>query len=1305
MRIFELNVESAGDFKKRQLNLSLSQGEVQLESSQVRVEIADLLFSEVTGLRGICRMIQQGKNPANAVKECGAYLYEKFLGKLIRKKLHNREKTLLKILEDKADKKVALIPWEILRDQENYLIKKDLVVTRSPQDIYQAPPPMKVAEQLRVLILASQPQDLESFAVNKEIDAVASIFDVFNIGMPIQVDVLTYGCTRERLVDFLESRPLYHILHYIGAAAKNKLIIENHEGISEPLYGDELVEIFTQIDQSPYLVVFSAPFPENSLWKDRRINPAERDFTESKRFDKSVGISYDLIQSGVTSAVLDFRLETEPYTLHTFLKEFYYQLIQQNLSVAKSFHSAQVVALDQMLDHWFYPALYGGDAVNSPFIFEKTEKPQKDKRIRLTDLVDISPPADFVGRYQQLSEVAKRLIYGNVQSLCLLGTEGLGKTALAARSYEIWKDEYDGVFFYRFFPGCTWEEFWLDLRLFAIRNRLVVNLSRAELEGRCSAERQEIFKDQILSLLATGRYLLILDDFQALLEHKDGQIVFKHESFEDLSQALLNPQNHFETLICSSAFPQYLSGEPWVVSVLPMEGLKYNDMPAFCEQALQTREFLGTLTADERNKFYQLFDGSPALLNLLEQWKAKKGWYKDLKSKSEPEKERENLWQLDVLMEKVSPDVKKLLSLLMRMRGEVFLPLLVEAFGVESEKKIEGFSVAKKMGFVQILKGRESFMPERIELASIIRAYYTKNPQDLEIFEREHQFYLKQYGKAAIDLGKKWIKEEEAESGYRLMLSAWNCLFGSGDYSAAATFLCEIQQPLLDNCLFELTQRMFSVLIDSIQDDRERIILLQRMGEILALEGRGEEREANYQKCLEIHRLQGNREEVVCDLYELGVIQIEQGFYDQALEHLQESEKISHALKLEEKKAEVLEKIAEVHRVKKNYTKAIDFYSQTLEIYTTYKNHLGMSVVLGNLSAVYHKIGDNLQSMELDSQKLEVDKTSNNLLGMTQTLLHMADLQMEMEKYEEAITVLNKCMALEKHLDDQTQTGETLLRISEIKRRQGHLEDALLYCRQSLETNQQLGHHPGLAANYLQLSGIYYDKKQPEEAIKYGGKSLDLYHEMSDKENVVVAALQLGEIYQGMNDYEQALTFYQQGLEIKQDEKEMEAIAHIQKLIASLYYLQGDVGLSLESYGQSLSIYKHLDRPEKIAEVLHQIATIHQEQGKLSEALELYEQSLAINREQENLLGVALTLGQIGRILEQQEKNCKAVGKYATALAIFRHLRSEYEELATEDLTNLKNRLPEMEYKWCVTAGLEEHASYLGNIEIEGKDF
>jgi tetratricopeptide (TPR) repeat protein len=1293
MQTFELNVDSAGDFKKRQLNLSLSQGEVQLESRQVKVEIADLLFSEVTGLRGICRMIQQGKNPSNAVKECGAYLYEKFLGKSIGKKLHTNEKTLLKILENKADKKIVLIPWEILRDQENYLIKKDLVVTRSPKDIYQTPSPMRVAEQLRILILASQPQDLEPLAVNKEIEAVVSIFDVFNIGMPIQVDVLTYGCTRERLMDFLENRSPYHILHYIGAAAKNKLIIENHDGVSEPLYGDELVEIFTQIDQSPYLVVFSAPFPENAVWKEKRINPSERDFPESKRFDKSVGISYDLIQSGATSAVLDFRLEIEPYTLHAFLKEFYYQLIQQNLSVAKSFHSAQVIALDQMLDHWFYPALYGGDAVNRPFIFEKNKNTQKDKKIRLTDLVDISSSADFVGRYPQLSEIAKRLIYGNVQSLCLLGADGLGKTDLAARTFEIWKNEYDGVFFYRFFPGCTLEEFWLDFRLFAIRNRLVVNLSRIELEGRSSSERQQILKDQILSLLATGRYLLILDDFQVLLEQRDAQVIFKQNSFEELFQGLLNPENRFETLICSSFFPQYLSDEPWTVSVLPMEGLKYNDMSVFCEQALHTREFLGALIADERNKFYRLFAGSPALLKFFEQWKAKKTWYKELKSKPESEEKQENLWQLFVLLEKVSPDVKKLLSLLMRMRGEVFLPLLMEAFGAESEKKIEGFSVAKKMGFAQVRRGRESFMPERIELASIIRAYYTKNPQDLEIFEREHQFYLKQYGKAAIDLGKKWIKEEEAENGYRLMLSAWDCLFGSGDFSAAATFLREIQQSLLDNCLFELTQRMFSVLIDSIQDDRERIILLRQMGGIQALEGKRQEREANYQKCLEIHRTQGNREEAACDLYELGVIQIEQGFYDKA------------ELKLEEKKAQVLVKIAEAHWAKKDFTKAIDFYSQALKIYTLYKNHLGMSIVLGNLSEIYHKLGDNLRSMELDSQKIEVDKTFNNLLGMTRTLLHMADLQMEMEKYEEAITVLNKSMALKKHLDDQTGIGETLLRISEIKRRQGRLKDALLYCRQSLETNQQLGHHPGLAANYLQLSCIYHDKRQPEEAVKYASKSLDLYNEISDKENVVVAALHLGEIYQGMSDYEQALTFYQQGLEIKQDEKEMGAIAHIQKLIASLYYLKGDVGLSLEHYGQSLSIYKHLDRLSKIAEVLHQIATIHQDQGKLSEALELYEQSLVINKEQENLSGVALTLGQIGRILEQQEKNCKAVGKYATSLAILRHLRSKYEELATEDLTNLKNQLPEMEYKWCVTAGLEEHAAYLENIEVEGKDF
>ncbi len=329
MQVFELKIDSAGEYDKRQLNLTLSQGEMQLESRQVKVDIGDLLFTEITGLRGICHMIQEGKNPSNALKECGIYLYEKLLGEPIGKRLLTGEKTLLRIIEDKADKKTVLIPWEVLRDQENYLIKKDLVVTRSPQDVFQpAPSQMRVSDTLRVLVIASQPRDIESLAVNKEIDAVVSVFDTFNIGMRIQVDVLTYGCTRERLMDLLENR--YHILHYIGASAKNKLIIEDHDGMSDPFYGDELVELLAAIDRPPYLVVLASPSQKNLLWEDKRLNHAERDSRNGNRFDRSVGISYDLAQSGAVSSVVDFRLEIDPHRLHTFQREFYYQLIQQN---------------------------------------------------------------------------------------------------------------------------------------------------------------------------------------------------------------------------------------------------------------------------------------------------------------------------------------------------------------------------------------------------------------------------------------------------------------------------------------------------------------------------------------------------------------------------------------------------------------------------------------------------------------------------------------------------------------------------------------------------------------------------------------------------------------------------------------------------------------------------------------------------------------------------------------------------------------------------------------------------------------
>jgi tetratricopeptide (TPR) repeat protein len=798
---------------------------------------------------------------------------------------------------------------------------------------------------------------------------------------------------------------------------------------------------------------------------------------------------------------------------------------------------------------------------------------------------------------------------------------------------------------------------------------------------------------------------MILDNFQTLLEPKGSDAIFKQGGFEELFKSLFSPGRRIETLICTSSFPGYLSGEPWNVSALPLGGIEFNDMPAFCEQSPQASEFLGKLDADGRSQFYQVFGGDPTLLKLFELWEAKKGWYEALKSHAEPDKERGNLSSFSLLFEKVPPEVKKLLSLLVKMNREIILDPLLSAFDAKKEGKIEGFSRAKKMGFLHIIKGRGGLSPDRVEVASIIGAYYSENPQDLDIFKREHQFHLKQYGKSAVELGRKWIEEEEKENGFRLMLSAWDCLFAAGEFSDASALLQEISQPLLDMCLFEATRCMYGALIDRIQDDREKIVILRQMGKILAAEGMTEEMEANYQKCLEINRSQVNRAEVASDLYELGAIQIRRGFYDKGLEYLQESLKIRTDMDLEGGKADSLEKIAAIYAAKKEYSKTVDLYSQVLKIRTSCKDYPGVSTVLRHLSEVYHKLDDYTRSMETDTRKVEIDKKCNNPDEMVRTLLHMTDLQIEMERYEEGITLLDKCMTLEKQLDDQLGIASALLKKSEIKRRQGQLDEAMLYCRQSLQANEQLEHRFGLAANYNQLSFIYHDQKEPEEAIKYAAKSLDLFNEISDKENVVTAALHLGDIYQQMSDFDSALIHYRQALEIKRDEEEMGAMAAIQNLIANLHYLKGDAGLALESYGQSLSILKHLNRVPKIAEALHHMATIHQEQGNLSEATELYQQSLVLNKELENLNGIALSLGQVGRILEQEGKHCKAVGKFAASLAIFRHLKSEYEELATQDLTNLKNQLPDMEYKWCVTAGLEEHAPYLENVEVEGKDF
>ncbi len=107
------------------------------------------------------------------------------------------------------------------------------------------PLPLVAGEPLRILFVFAAARSSRPLAARRERWQLRSLFEtkIFRDHNVI-VDFLTHGVTRERLIEQVQTRGGYHILHWSGHGHQNLLELVKADGELDTLSGEELLELF-----------------------------------------------------------------------------------------------------------------------------------------------------------------------------------------------------------------------------------------------------------------------------------------------------------------------------------------------------------------------------------------------------------------------------------------------------------------------------------------------------------------------------------------------------------------------------------------------------------------------------------------------------------------------------------------------------------------------------------------------------------------------------------------------------------------------------------------------------------------------------------------------------------------------------------------------------------------------------------------------------------------------------------------------------------------------------------------------------
>ncbi|MCR3752775.1 CHAT domain-containing protein [Lentzea californiensis] len=426
---------------------------------------------------------------------------------------------------------VGYLPWELARVGGRTLASSHVtfVMDHRPRSVIAKRP---VGERLRMLAVFSVPEGAGALNLRKERHALARL--VHTIAQvndkAIELRVLQYGATRERLAEALLEQEGWDVVHLSGHGLPAGVLLETSSGERDRVSSTELVDLLELASGQIKLVTLSA-CSSAAVTADEQLSLLG--ITPPESAAEPGGGSLPAVATAVTSrldcAVVAMRYEVVDTFAIALAGEFYDLVLGKGQTVARALPLALTRAGSFTPLSVVTPTLFGAAAgeltlvppQGGPVVFDL-------ERVKLAEFPP--QPDRFVGRVGPMARATAALAPDSGKTGVLFhGMAGGGKSACALELAYTHQDSFPLLAWYSATsePSVALTDFALALerQLPGLKIAHVVNDLEA-LRGLLPA---------LTELLAQHRILIVLDNAESLLT-PDGQ--WRDERWEHLVSAL-----------------------------------------------------------------------------------------------------------------------------------------------------------------------------------------------------------------------------------------------------------------------------------------------------------------------------------------------------------------------------------------------------------------------------------------------------------------------------------------------------------------------------------------------------------------------------------------------------------------------------------------------------------------------------------------------------------------------------------------------------------------------------------------------
>jgi tetratricopeptide (TPR) repeat protein len=211
--------------------------------------------------------------------------------------------------------------------------------------------------------------------------------------------------------------------------------------------------------------------------------------------------------------------------------------------------------------------------------------------------------------------------------------------------------------------------------------------------------------------------------------------------------------------------------------------------------------------------------------------------------------------------------------------------------------------------------------------------------------------------------------------------------------------------------------------------------------------------------------------------------------------------------------AKLLNTLAILYMEQGNYANVIEYFQQSLTIWTETNNLEGIAVGNNNLGNVFYYLADYGQALEHYQKAFEIRESIGKHIENRTTLNNLGVVYMAMRDYESAVQMFEKCLASKSVSEDLENESMAILNLAEALRNLGKMKESETAFERAYLLYERLGQKVGLARALRGQGLILEMQNRLHEAITRFQQSLESFEQTKAKREIALTCCRLGKAY------------------------------------------------------------------------------------------------------------------------------------------------------------------------------------------------